>query len=200
MSTVSTTTRSGDFKLAAKAWDDSLAIKPTRSAYSNTGTMYFYLGDYEKAIERYVNAANLAPNDYKVWGNLADAYYFAGGQRQVADVSYRRAIDLAEQYLEVNGEESMVMSEIALYYSRIGDNDKARELNAKASAQGSDIMYVHYNSALTHAQLGETDEAFAALERAVELNYEPELLSVDPALESFREDERFRQLLARNSS
>jgi tetratricopeptide (TPR) repeat protein len=190
----------GDFKLAAKAWDDSLAIKPTRSAYSNTGTMYFYLGDYEKAIERYVNAANLAPNDYKVWGNLADAYYFAGGQRQVADVSYRRAIDLAEQYLEVNGEESMVMSEIALYYSRIGDNDKARELNAKASAQGSDIMYVHYNSALTHAQLGETDEAFAALERAVELNYEPELLSVDPALESFREDERFRQLLARNSS
>ena len=190
----------GDFKLAAKAWDESLAIKPTRSAYSNTGTMYFYLGDFEKAIERYVNAANLAPNDYKVWGNLADAYYFDGGQKQVADVAYSRAIDLAERSLEVNSEEAMVLSEIALYYSRIGNSEKAKEFNTRAHSQGGDTMYVHYNSALMHAQLGDTDEALAALERAVELNYEPELLSVDPALEDIREDERFRRILAKSSS
>lgn len=190
----------GDFGRAAKAWDDSLAIKPTRSAYSNTGTMYFYLGDFERAIERYVNAANLAPNDYRMWGNLADAYYFAGNQKKVADVAYRRAIDLAEKHLEVNAEESMVMSEVALYYSRIGNSDKAREFNARANNHGGGIMYVHYNTALMHAQLGDTDEAFAALERAVELNYEPGLLSVDPALSSLREDERFRRLLAKNSS
>jgi len=190
----------GNFKLAAKAWDDSLAIKPTRSAYSNTGTMYFYLGDFERAIERYVNAANLAPNDYRVWGNLADAYHFAGNQEQVADVAYRRAIGLAEQHLEVNAEESMVMSEVALYYSRIGNSDKAKEFNARANSQGGGIMYVHYNTALMHAQLGDADEAIAALERAVELKYETGLLSVDPALSSLKEDERFRRLLAKNSS
>lgn len=190
----------GNFKLAAKAWDDSLAIKPTRSAYSNTGTMYFYLGDFERAIERYVNAANLAPNDYRVWGNLADAYHFAGNQEQVADVAYRRAIGLAERHLEVNAEESMVMSEVALYYSRIGNSDKAKEFNARANSQGGGIMYVHYNTALMHAQLGDTDEAIAALERAVELKYETGLLSVDPALSSLKEDERFRRLLAKNSS
>jgi TolB-like protein/tetratricopeptide (TPR) repeat protein len=190
----------GDFRQAAQAWDDSLAIKPTRSAYSNTGTMYFYLGDFERAIERYVNAANLAPNDHRVWGNLADAYYFDGGQEQVADVAYRRAIDLAEQSLEVNAEEFLVMSEIALYYSRIGDTDKAKEFIAKAQSQGSGIMYVHYNTALMHVQLGNTDEAFTSLERAVELNYQPELLTVDPALAELRDDERFRRLLAKNNS
>jgi tetratricopeptide (TPR) repeat protein len=190
----------GDFRQAAQAWDDSLAIKPTRSAYSNTGTMYFYLGDFERAIERYVNAANLAPNDHRVWGNLADAYYFDGGQEQVADVAYRRAIDLAEQSLEVNAEEFLVMSEIALYYSRIGNTEKAKEFIVKAQSQGGGIMYVHYNTALMHVQLGNTDEAIASLERAVELNYQPELLTVDPALAGLRKDERFRRLLAKNNS
>jgi TolB-like protein/Flp pilus assembly protein TadD len=188
----------GDFRRAAKAWDDSLAIKPTRSAYSNTGTMYFYLGDYERAIERYINAANMAPNDYKMWGNLADAYFFQGNQKQVADVAYKRAIELAEKMLAINAD-GLVMSDVALYYSRIGDAAKAREIEARVDAQGEDAMYMHYNSALIHAQFGDTDAAIAALKRAVELNYQRELLSVDPAFEEFRSDERFRRLVSNSS-
>jgi TolB-like protein/Flp pilus assembly protein TadD len=191
---------SGAFRRAASAWDDSLAIKPTRSAYSNTGTMYFYVGDYQRAIERYVNAANMAPNDYKMWGNLADAYFFQGSQKQVADVSYKRAIDLAEKLLAINADDSLVMSDLALYYSRIGNVEKAREFEARVNARGEDAMYMHYNSALIHAQFGETEAALAALERAVELNYQRELLSVDPAFEEFKNDERFRQLVGNSSS
>ena len=190
----------GDFKKAAEAWDDSIAIKPTRSAYSNTGTMYFYLGDFERAIQRYVNAANLAPNDYKVWGNLGDAYHFQGDQKQVAEVAYKRAVDLGEGQIAVNEEDAQAISDVALYYSRIGNADKARELDAKATSQAPGTMYVHYNSALIHVELGETDEALAALERAVELNYERELLRVDPALERLKGDARFKQLVANNSS
>jgi tetratricopeptide (TPR) repeat protein len=190
----------GDFKRAAEAWDRSLEVKPTRSAYSNTGTMYFYLGEYDKAVERYINAANLAPNDYLVWGNLADAYFFGGAQQQVSQVAYRRAIDLAEKLLEVNAEESLVTSHIALYYSRIGDAEKAREFEARSNAEGEDAMYVHYNSALVHAQFGETDAAIAALEQAVEHKYHRKLISVDPAFEALRDDERFVRLIGNNRS
>jgi TolB-like protein/tetratricopeptide (TPR) repeat protein len=190
----------GDFKEAAETWDRSLAIKPSRSAYSNTGTMYFYLGDFERAIERYVNAANLAPNDYRMWGNLGDAYHFQGLQEQVAEVAYKRAVGLGEARLEVNPGDSVVMSDIALYYSRIGNVDKAHDLVEQAKSRGPDIMYVHYNSALIHLELGEVDEALAALERAVELSYERELLRRDPALKGLQDDERFRQLVANNNS
>ena len=190
----------GDFKGAAETWDESLAIKPTRDAYSNTGTMYFYLGEFERAIDRYVNAANLAPNDYRMWGNLGDAYHFQGAQEQVAEVAYRRAIGLGEAHLEVNPEDSMVISDIALYHSRIGNVEKARELDEKANSRGPGIMYVHYNSALIHVQFGEVDEALAALGRAVELSYERELLRVDPALKGLQDDERFRQLVSNNGS
>ena len=191
---------SGDFRKAAEAWDQSIAIKPTRSAYSNTGTMYFYLGDFERAIERYVNAANLAPNDYRMWGNLGDAYFFHGEQKQVAEVAYKRAIALGESQLAVNADEAEVISNLALYYSRIGNVEKARELDAKANRKGPGAMYVHYNSALIHVQLGDVDKALEALERAVELDYERQLLRADPALEGLRDDERFRQLVANNRS
>ena len=190
----------GDFKGAAESFDRSLAIKPSRNAYSNTGTMYFYLGDFERAVERYVNAANLAPNDYRMWGNLGDAYHFQGTQEQVAEVAYRRAIGLGEAHLEVNPDDSMVMSDVALYHSRVGNVEKARELDEKANSRGPGIMYVHYNSALIHVQFGEVDEALTALERAVELNYERELLRLDPALKGLQDDERFRQLVSNNSS
>jgi tetratricopeptide (TPR) repeat protein len=190
----------GDFKGAAESFDRSLAIKPSRNAYSNTGTMYFYLGDFERAVERYVNAANLAPNDYRMWGNLGDAYHFQGTQGQVAEVAYRRAIGLGEAHLGVNPDDSMVMSDVALYYSRVGDAEKARELDARAHTQGDNIMYVHYNSALIHAQLGDEEQALAALKRALELNYEKELLLIDPAFEGLRQDERFRQLVSQSSS
>jgi tetratricopeptide (TPR) repeat protein len=189
---------SGDFRKAAEAWDQSIAIKPTRSAYSNTGTMYFYLGDFERAIERYVNAANLAPNDYRMWGNLGDAYFFQGEQKQVAEVAYKRAIALGESQLAVNADEAEVISNLALYYSRIGNVEKARELDAKANRKGPGAMYVHYNSALIHVQLGDVDKALEALERAVELDYERQLLRADPALEGLRDDERFRQIVANN--
>jgi TolB-like protein/tetratricopeptide (TPR) repeat protein len=187
---------SGDFKKAAEALDESIAIKPTRSAYSNTGTMYFYLGDFDQAIERYVNAANLAPNDYRMWGNLGDAYYFQGDQKQVAEVAYKRAIELGENRLRVNEEETMVISDVALYYSRIGNAEKARELEAKANSRAPDIMYVQYNSGLIHMQLGDVDKALTALERAVELDYERELLRVDPAFKELSDNERFRQLVS----
>jgi len=191
---------SGDFKKAAEAWDQSIEIKPTRSAYSNTGTMYFYLGDFESAIDRYVNAANLAPNDYRMWGNLADAYHFQGDQQQVAEVAYKRAIELGESLLQVNDAEVQVISDIALYYSRIGNTGKARELDAQANTLGPGVMYVHYNSALIHIQTGDTDKAVGALQRAVELNYERELLRADPALEALHGDERFAQLVTNKSA
>ena len=190
----------GDFKGAAESFDRSLAIKPSRNAYSNTGTMYFYLGDFERAVERYVNAANLAPNDYRMWGNLGDAYHFQGTQEQVAEVAYKRAIGLGEAHLEVNPEDSIVISNIALYYARVGNVEKALELDARAHSQGDNIMYVHYNSALIHAQLGDKEQALVSIKRALELNYERELLRIDPAFEGLRQDERFRQLVTHNSS
>jgi tetratricopeptide (TPR) repeat protein len=189
----------GDFKRAAAAWDDSLVVKPTRSAYSNTGSMYFYLGDFEQAADRYAKAVNLAPNDYRLWGNLADAYYFMDGKSQVSDVAYKRAVEFGEKQLEIDARNTSAMSDVALFYSRLGQHDKALEMDAESRRQAPDDMYVYYNSALIYAQFEQTDEALTMLERAVELEYQKELLPLDPAFEALRDEQRFKNLVAKRS-
>jgi TolB-like protein/tetratricopeptide (TPR) repeat protein len=185
----------GEFRKAAEAWDEAIRIRPGRNAYSNTGTMYFYLGDFELAAERYAMAANLSPNDYVMWGNLADAYYFQEGFEQVSEVTYKRAISLAEATLEINPNDFETLSFMAYYNARMGERETALDLNGTAQESAPDTMYVHYNSALIHAQFGDTDKALDALERAVALDYQRELLELDPAFANLRGEERFKQLV-----
>jgi len=188
----------GDFSQAANAWEESLAIKATRNAYSNTGTMYYYLGEFEKAADRYAEAVNLAPNDYRMWGNLADAYYQVDSMRPAAATAYRRAADLAEDQLRVNAGDVDVLSSLALYYARMDDAARADEFNERALAAGPDDMYVHYNSALINAQFGRVDETIAAVERSIDLGFAVQMLAGEPALSSLHSDDRFRRMMSAN--
>jgi TolB-like protein/Tfp pilus assembly protein PilF len=188
----------GDFAQAAKAWDSSIEIKPTHTAYSNTGSMYFYLGEFQKAAERYNEAVSLMPRDHVLWGNLGDSYFYTEILKDAAKVSYARAIEICEQELEINPLDTDTLSDLAYYHSRGGQVAKSKELNAVALAAAPGNMYVHYNSALIHAYLGETVEALRALERAVELEYQTDLLSFDPGFRGLVEEERFRTLISKN--
>jgi tetratricopeptide (TPR) repeat protein len=158
--------------------------------------MYYYVGDFERAADRYAMAANLAPNDYRMWGNLGDAYSFTETKKTAAEVAYKRAIRLGEQLLAINSKDVDVLPQVAYYYSRIGNRETALEMAAKARGLVPDDMYVYYYSALIHVQFGETDDVLSALKRAIELEYQRELLWVDPVLAEFREDERFVRLVS----
>jgi tetratricopeptide (TPR) repeat protein len=185
----------GEFRKAASAWEQAIKVRPTRSVYSNTGTMYFYLGDFEKAADRYAMAANMAPNDYVVWGNLADAYQHSEKFAGVADVTYKRALQLTEATLEVNPNDAEAMSFVAYFQARLGNSRVALEMDAAARDKAPNTMYVYYNSALVHAILGNAERAIEAMERAVDLDYQPELLRLDPAFAELQDEERFRQLV-----
>jgi len=186
----------GDFKRAATAWDDSLSIKPTRSAYSNTGSMYYYLGDFDKAADRYAMAVNLAPNDYQLWGNLGDAYSFTDDKRSAAAISYKRARELGLQQLAINDKDVDAISDVAYYNSRLGNGKEALAGDEEARGLAPDNMYVHYNSALIHTGLGNTAQALDVLERAVELGYQRDLLARDPILAPLKNEDRFKRLVA----
>lgn len=188
----------GNLSAAAEAWDRSLAIKPTRSAYSNTGTMYFYLGEFEIAAERFIEASKYAPWDHRLWGNLADAYYFTDGMQHVATAIYKAAIDFAEERIQVNPLDMETVAILAHYYARVGNDEKARQMSARALSGAPEDMYVQYYSALVSAQLGDTDNALARVERAIALDYKKDLLRFDPGLVVLAESERFKQLVEKD--
>ena len=102
---------------------------------------------------------------------------------------------LGEDRLRINANDPETVHELAYYYSRIGERSRADELLQVALEAAPDNMYAHYYSALIHAHFERNDAAIASVERAVELGYEPKLLSVDPGLRSLGDDQRFTRIL-----
>jgi TolB-like protein/tetratricopeptide (TPR) repeat protein/DNA-binding winged helix-turn-helix (wHTH) protein len=185
----------GDFQGAAAAFERSLALEPTRSAYSNLGTDYYFLGRQPEAVRLYTRATELAPEDHRVWGNLADALWQTEGGRAQAQQDYRHAADLAQRGLEVDPQDAVSWMQLAYYRARGGDTDHIERYTDRALALGSDDPNVQYYAALTALQRGDSAGALDALTRAVALGYPPQLVSAAPDFVSLRGDPRFRRLL-----
>jgi tetratricopeptide (TPR) repeat protein len=83
-------------------------------------------------------------------------------------------------------------------YTRKGQYQKGLELDLRLSRLRPDSKHVQYNLACSYALTGQTEEAFAALELAVELGFDDvEHLRDDQDLEPLRSDPRYAPLLER---
>jgi TolB-like protein/tetratricopeptide (TPR) repeat protein/DNA-binding winged helix-turn-helix (wHTH) protein len=185
----------GDFQGAASAFERSLALEPTRSAYSNLGTNYYFLGRYADAAGMYTHATQLAPEDHRVWGNLADALWQIPGSRPQAQQDYRHAADLAQRGLEVNSQDAVSWMQLAYYHARAGDADRAGRYTERALTLGADDANVQYYAALVALQRGDNPAALDALTRAVSEGYPPQLVGAAPDFASLRGDVRFKRLI-----
>ncbi|HET9389045.1 MAG TPA: tetratricopeptide repeat protein [Steroidobacteraceae bacterium] len=186
----------GDFTGAARAFEQSLALEPSSNAYSNTGTMYYFLGRFTDSVQMFRKAAAMEVDDHRVWGNLADALYQLPGARPQAADGYRKAVQLAERELGVNPNDATDWAQLAYYYSRLGDTSHARQYSERALKLGTDVVYVHYYRALIAMSGGDTSAALDALTRAVDLGFPRQLVRAAPEFASLHGDERFRRLLA----
>ncbi len=187
----------GDLLGAAHAFEKSLELEPTRSAYSNSGTVYYFLGRFAAAADMFRKASGLASADHRVWGNLADALYQIPADRLEASREYRHAIALAESGLAVNPQDALTWIQLAYYYSRVGDTERAKRYTARALQLGPEVGYVHYYSALIAIQHQDTAAALDALRRAVELGYPAQLVRAAPEFADLRGDERLEHLLGK---
>lgn len=187
---------SGDFEGAAAAFDRSLALEPSSSAYSNAGTVDYFLGRYADAARMFTRATELTAQDHRVWGNLADALWQIDGRRAEAQSAYRRAIGLAHRGLEVNARDAVSWSQLAYYGARVRDDSDVRGYTSRALELNPDDPNVRYYTALTALELGDPAAAMESLSRAVALGYPAPLVRAAPDFASLRSDARFRQLLA----
>jgi tetratricopeptide (TPR) repeat protein len=188
---------SGDFQGAATAFDRSLSLEPSSSAYSNSGTVYYFLGRYADAARMFIRATELSAQDHRMWGNLADALWQAEGSRAEAQRNYRRAIELAQKSLGVNARDAITWSQLGHYSARTRDGAEVSRYMHQALQLSPDDPNVRYYVALTALELGDQAAALESLNRAVELGYPLQLVRAAPDFASLRSDARFRQLLAR---
>lgn len=179
----------GELEQARRVFEES--PEPSRWTYENRGLVNYYLGDFDKAIDALRRAVELAPNNHKTWGDLADAYRHAGNADKARN-AYEKAIELAEQALTIYPSDAQTIAKIGLYQAYTGDAESAQAKIDEAIRSGSSGVY--YSAARVRMHYGDMEAAIALLRKAIEEGWSRSLVARDPDFVAAGGEERFGQL------
>jgi len=172
-----------------------LRIKPSRQAYTNIGSLHFNAGRFEEAIANQRMALELAPNDHRVWGRLAEANHF--NQNPIgAKEAYTKAAELAEKNVKVNPNDWKTIALMGTYYAHLVQRERAMEFADRAVELSKGDPEAYLLKALAHLQLGDEETALSSLEQSIEQSEQyRQFLLTDPFLQSLKDSPRFIALL-----
>src|SRR5450432_924246 len=186
----------GRYTEAIDPLERSLAIRKTGSATSNLAMAYFQTRRYGDAAHMFEQATTLDTQNYEIWGNLGDAYYWAPGMRERAPGAYRRALELGEELRKVNPRDARMLSYLAGYHAMLREKEKARKQISEAEKLAPRDPEVLYYAAMVYVQAGEKSKAVEELERSVAAGYPPATVRDTPNFSVLEDDPRFKALIA----
>ncbi len=188
----------GRYNEAIEPLERSLAIRKTGEATSNLATAYFQAKRYTDAAHMAEEATTLDTQNYEIWGNLGDAYYWAPGMRGRAAGAYRKALDLGEEQRKVNPRDAHMLSYLAEYHAMRGEKEKARLRINEAETVAPRDPEVLYYAAIVYVQAGDQKTAVDKLEKAVAAGYPVGVVRDTPNFSVLEKDPRFRALISMN--
>ncbi len=188
--------KKGDREKAGLMFEKAIAIQPDPAVQSNLATLYFYQGEYRKALPLF-SAMARETDDYVMWGNLADTYRQVPDQQYKAGAAYQKAITLAEAFLLITPGNSEAISCLAMYYAHQGEKDKALAAIARARALAPANLEMIRRAILVHEAVGERARALAALSEYRERLGEMDEIEREPDLAALRADPSYVKLLGK---
>ena len=174
---------------AMQILQQGLQIRSSEHLHGNLGTALFIRGNYvdaAAAFEAAVSSTKGNPNSHLAWANLADALLWIPGREAEAKNAYLKARDLLTPLLERRKDDVTLISRMALYSARLGDQVQTKPLLVRVMALAPESASVHFRAGLAYELLGERDAAIAALTKAVELGYPLKLIQAEPDLLDLR--------------
>ncbi len=175
----------GEFEVAITAWKKSEAIKPGHGALSNIGTGYYYLRDYDNALQMYKKAIEEEPEDHRLWGNLADVQRMAKLHSQAGE-NYERAIELAVKVYAINNKEASTASRLAVYHAAVGNHSQAGEFIQRATTLDGNNPFVLYDLTIALIIMDSLDEAQVLFKKSMEAGFPALILNAEPAFDPLR--------------
>ena len=182
------------YEEARVSFEKSSALKPTAAALSNLGVLYFRLHKDDQAARAFQRAVAMDGSDYRVWANLASAYRSLPDAEQRGTEAYRKAIQLAERERATNPRQPRLIGNLAVYYSALGEKDRALSYVREAAALAPGDSTVMVQIGTSYEQLGERASALDWIEKALRAGYAKEDLQEARGLSSLKDDQRFRKL------
>jgi serine/threonine protein kinase/tetratricopeptide (TPR) repeat protein len=183
---------------AEKYYREAIEIAPDHPDYiavQNLATLYYSSGRYDEAARMYEMTLEFNDKDYVVWGNLANAYYWAPGEREKAQKTYERAIELAEESKSINPHDPGIIISLAGYYAMTDDRERAFTHLREALTMAPNDAWIMYYAGTTYEQLGERENALHWIEQALRNDYSKSEVLSYPGLRELIADERFEKII-----
>jgi TolB-like protein/Tfp pilus assembly protein PilF len=161
-------------------------LNPASLEIYAAGTAFFYYARrYEEFIQRCHGWVKRNPNLGWVYRHGLGAAYVQMGRREEAITELREALETSAMF-------EHTATELANALAVAGQREEALKILDRVEY----VPWKTFGAALVHTGLGEKDEAFRSLEKAIELRAPfVTLLKVDPRFDSLRGDPHFGNLL-----
>jgi tetratricopeptide (TPR) repeat protein len=165
--------------------------------------MYYFDGEYQDAAEMYSKALELNDSDYQVWSFLGSAYKYSDPpQPDKSNDAMIKAMELAEERLEVNPRDAGLLIDLASFQAETGNEQRAEEMLSRAiNLRPGDVMtQSKIGGVLVH--LGDREGALEWFGRAIENGYPVEEIyrSPDPDILALTEDPDFQAMVEKLQS
>ena len=179
----------GDLPQAAAVLQKALAIRPSRTLYSNLGTFLFAQARYSEAAKAYEKALGIDGGGRLAdhWANLGDAYRFIPARQDEAREAFTQAAALWRRKLETEDRDPW-RTRLVLILAKLGQAEQATtersRLRDPDALEGRDW----YRLAVASEILGRRAAALDDLGRAMELGFSRDEIEADPELVELRSD------------
>jgi len=183
---------------AEQEFETAIKLGPNRfETYYEYGRTCAARGQFEKAANLYIKAAEINPADYLAPMMLAQVYASLGKKHEQMKLILD-SLDILERHIKLNPHDSRALCWAAGGFQLVGEHQRANELAERALEQGSDEPVVLYNTACFYALGGDKERALNSLEKATQLGYgNRSWVQTDSDLESLHREDRFKAMLAR---
>mgnify|MGYP001485654050 FL=1 len=183
----------GKYDLALKAFEKLARLDPAARAVAayNRARIYIYERRFDEALAELDKGVKVEPNHPMLRIFRSGVYYYQG--------KFDEAIDLMAEVLKENPRMDGIRPLYAEFLAGAGRFDEAREqLTDDALAVSRADHDMAYWVGSTYALLGDHDQAFKWLNKAVRLgNQNKPYFEKDTNLDSLRDDPRFEELMSK---
>jgi tetratricopeptide (TPR) repeat protein len=157
---------------------------------ANLAEVYLQQGDANAAVEQCKRAIDLDPNWYYAWQELSLAH-IAQGRNAEALAEAEKGVELSKRF-------SVPLGVLGYVYARTGKRSEAAAVVEELKKRYTESRANGYDLAKAYVGLGETDQAFAWLEKDFQSHNAtmPNFLDLAP-LDVLRNDPRFSDLARR---
>jgi serine/threonine protein kinase/Flp pilus assembly protein TadD len=184
----------GQYPEAIETFKHSISLRPSAYAYSNIGTAYFYMRKFDDAASNYEQSLKLEGEDFEVWWNLGEAYYWNPAKKPQGDRAFRQCISLGNPQLNVDPRDVEAMGILAVCHAMLNDRKAALDLLQKAFALAPHDSELSFKAAIVYTQLHDEDQAVRRLGEAIAAGYPAKLASDTPIFDQLRSNPRVQEM------